>query len=297
MSKQSTHDFVAFYAHMAPDDEELQDVCSDEDGFQVLMEFEDGRVRTFRNFNWRSFDRVVHVVSSAQVSDESWWFHHAMQQHRDSWHQGRRPDEAETFAWIRSLGALDADNPHVLRTWPCNRRCDDWIHNLGHTIPTLSALNGLVARLPSRARCISVGSGHALWEHLLTLRGFRVDCTEPLPWNSPYALCERAPQKADQIAWHAGRWSVLLLVWPEPACDYDWRALRGFRGRLLVWIGETADMPSQSGYTSTSKFWQLIRRRRWRVHWQRALPCLPSENVHPRLVLFGRRKRPFEQWT
>lgn len=181
------------------------------------------------------------------------------------------------------------NNKLLLNNFPSETRDErNWVNIVGHVIPTKEAINELCNRLPSVCRCISVGSGHALIEYLVSesWKGISVLATDAYPQDfafMPVKVC-----RAGEIDWSAG-YNCLFLIWPLPWSDYDWFSLKYFRGKYVVFVGFHEDYNAMTYRVGSRIFLREINRKKnWNLIWRYELPSYPSRKYYPVLFLYER---------
>lgn len=134
-----------------------------------------------------------------------------------------------------------------------------WTFVFGHTIPTREAISRIIRAIPiNNFTGLSIGSGKGLWEYLLELRGCNIICTDIELPEIQFKNIEII-DKSDVyhqlikkcIISNVKEIDVLILIWPAPDINedgffdekngYDDRALKGFKGKYVVFICEDPD--------------------------------------------------------
>jgi hypothetical protein len=169
------------------------------------------------------------------------------------------------FRMIRRMDLYDEDTleiPNNKFYWICpyDRKWTDeykggWSSMIGHTIPTINAINILTNYLKDK-RTLSVGSGMGLWEYLLERNGCDIICvdindtnvftyTNIIKVNGDNIIDELVSRKKITDPHDI---NVLFLGWPEPnvfcncckteicANGYDAETLNCFKGDCVVFI-------------------------------------------------------------
>jgi hypothetical protein len=150
-----------------------------------------------------------------------------------------------------------------------------------HAIPTAEAL-ATIARF---GPVLEIGAGTGYWASLLKQCGVDVLCYDTAP---PSAVAT-----ANRFHGNAGVWTdvargnetvidlfpqrTLLLCWPPPRDEMPFRALRRYRGRSFIYIGELPRGGDSEGVTVSSQFlssleseWRLIQSvelPHWEICW------------------------------
>ena len=189
-----------------------------------------------------------------------------------------------------------------------------WVDFIGHTVPTPAAV-AYLAQLIGDTPSISIGAGCALWEYLIAMswwssattgpatRGRRTGTTtvatneagvmrvmhaidrDPPAWS--YMPVQRMCAEDERVNWEA--YENLLLLWPPPSDEdpdaFDMVAVRKFRGRRLVFIGE-----HHAHNVGSSLFWKHVvcSASEWRLLSKYALPHCVARRYTPWLYIFER---------
>jgi hypothetical protein len=142
-------------------------------------------------------------------------------------------------------------------------RSSRWRHRLipifGFAIPNEAALR-LIER---HAPILEVGAGCGYWASLLRARGVDMLVTDKSPkkwgywtWKKKWTLVERHDHR---IAKKAND-SALLMIWPDYNDAWAEKALKGYRGDTVIYIGE-----GHGGCTADDGFHELLDKK-WTKH-------------------------------
>lgn len=140
-------------------------------------------------------------------------------------------------------------------------------HRFGYAVPSREAIEE-IASWSKGGKILELGAGRGLWARLLKDAGADVEASDPNPPDSnfyfshggivtDYTFTKVLQISGEDHAKSAGPNDVLMLVWPshEDSTPEDWQqsALRNFKGRRLVFVGE-----GETGCTGSPSFWREI---------------------------------------
>lgn len=152
------------------------------------------------------------------------------------------------------------------------------IYKYAYAIPNDKALRKIAEYSP----IVEIGAGSGYWAHLLAKKG--VDIVAYDNWRNPKRKRWFDVQLSDESAVknHADR--TLFLCWPPFKDEMALNAIRKYKGKTVLYIGEDRD-----GCTATKSFFDFLEK-----HFEEEdsveIPVWPT--THDRLVIFKRKSRP-----
>ena len=148
---------------------------------------------------------------------------------------------------------------------------------IGWSIPSKTAIETITA-VVGDGLIVSIGSGQAYWEQLLTLHGVKVVASDQVRPKRPFFVGQYEEMEASDAVKSFPEATALFVNWPR---EFASSALPHFKGRYVISIGEnghdgcTGDI---GGILEDSEEWREI-----------AEVEIPRWNgIHDNLVIFER---------
>jgi hypothetical protein len=170
-------------------------------------------------------------------------------------------------------------------------RFGDWILYLGYVMPVAESIERIAARLPKGTRCLSVGAGDGLIEHLLTVQ--RLDlCIDAIDLYAGDSASNFFPVSRKCVceveSWT--KYNCLMAIWPDRR-PYSYYALERFRGSLVVFIGLRTTENAYSYSVGHLRFLSELhkQKKKWKLLDAIPFPSFSQTQVyHPTCFVFQR---------
>ncbi len=150
-------------------------------------------------------------------------------------------------------------------------------------IPNAKALQTLVEHSP----LIEIGAGNGYWAHLVEKSGGTIQAFDRYPEKNPYQFKKKyfeVQQGSEKVLLKSPENLTLFLCWPPYNKPMAARALKYFRGRQLIYVGEPA-----GGCTGDEEFHQTLNSQ-WVLKKTVPLPQWP--NLHDSLFVYQKTPNP-----
>lgn len=151
------------------------------------------------------------------------------------------------------------------------------IYKCAYAIPDDKALRKIAKYSP----IVEIGAGSGYWAYLLAKMG--VDIVAYDNWRNPDRKQWFDVQTSDEsvVKNHADR--ALFLCWPPFKDEMALKAIRKYKGKTVIYIGEDRD-----GCTATKSFFDFLDEH-FEAEDSVEIPVWPT--THDRLVIFKRKSR------
>lgn len=157
----------------------------------------------------------------------------------------------------------------------------DLVTRYSWSIPDDEAI-GIVAVLPD---IVDMGAGTGYWASLITAAGGSIRCYDLfLGKDNHYQhRLQYHPIEARGVEiLRTKNFQTLFLSWPPYDMDFGFQCIRSFRGKYLVYVGE-----SEGGCTGNDKMFRLIDKK-WNPI--REIQLTQWEGIHDSLTIYARKE-------